>query len=480
MAAIACGGKKPAPASQPTLPDVAKPEPSKVDPVKREVWVGTLVLPTNLVDITVTFSERDGKVTASLDVPYAKLTGIALDDVAFTPDAIKFTWNKPTAPQAAEHYAFARTADVATGTLTTAGQKFYAKLAKLAPGEAVHSTLARPQTPKPPFPYAEREASIDAPEDGVLAGTLTIPAGKGPFPAVLLISGSGQQDRDETIFGHRSFRVIADRLTRDGFAVLRVDDRATGKTKGKLGSLDTDTTDALASFQWLAKQPEVDPKRVGLIGHSVGGVIAPAIAARTQKVAFIVALAGPGVSGADLVPLQSDAMMAVMKVPDDVRAKLVAIQRKVGAAIVKGEPVGLKAALRASLVDAAAATGQPKPDDATLDAAVEAKLSEVTNPWVVSFFKTLPPWRKVKCPVLAVTGDKDLQVPADANFAKISEAMRAGGNKDLTTMKRPGLNHLYQHATTGLVDEYAVIEETFDTETLDLVAKWLADKAHVK
>ena len=455
---------------------VAAPEPPKET---REVWSGTLVLPADLRDIVVNFVERGGTWSATLEIPSAKVTGLALADVALEPDAIRFTLVKPSMPAANEQFVFVRTGATATGTLLIAGQSFPAKLVQLKPGEAPRPAIARPQTPKPPYPYAEREVTIEAPEAGVLAGTLTIPAGNGPFPAVVLISGSGQQDRDETLFGHRPFRVIADRLTRDGFAVLRTDDRATGKTKGAIGSLETDIGDGRAAFEWLAKQPEVDPKRVGVIGHSVGGIVAPTIAARTQKVAFVVALAGPGVPGWELIPMQIEAMMVAAKLPAPVAARIARAQRAVGAAVVKGDQKAIRTALKASLVEAASAIGQPKPDDAVLEAVVEQKLPEVTNAWTVSFFKSDPAaaWRKVKCPVLAVIGDKDLQVPAAINLAKTTEALKAARNRDVTAVTRPGLNHLYQHAETGSIEEYGAIEETFDPATLELVAKWLVERA---
>lgn len=351
-----------------------------------------------------------------------------------------------------------------------------------AAAEEPRPALARPQAPKPPFPYTEREVAIDAPEAGKLAGTLTLPPGQGPFPAALLISGSGQQDRDETIFGHRPFRLLADRLAREGIAVLRTDDRGTGTTTGAAGTLETDFGDARAAFEWLAKQPEIDPKRVGMIGHSVGGLIAPTVAARTGKVAFVVALAGPGVTGVEIVAAQLEALLIASGIPAAAAKRIADAQRTVGAAIAKGDPKQLRAVLKASFVESANALGHPVPDDATLEKLVDAKLPETANPWVVSLFKSDAPatWRKVKCPVLAINGDKDLQVPADANLAGIAAALKAGGNRDVTTKKLPGLNHLFQHAATGQIEEYGTIEETFDPATLDLIAAWVVEKTKPK
>jgi uncharacterized protein len=473
---LACGGKAPPPTAPLPPDEVAVPTTPPRE--LRETWAGSIAVPGELVHVVVSFVKRDDAWTATLAIPGTEITELALTDVALEADAIRFTLHKPAAPQANEIYQFRRDGDQAEGLMAMAGQRFFARLVKVGEGEPPRPAIARPQTPQPPYPYTEREVTIEAPADGVLAGTLAIPSGTGPFPAVLLISGSGQQDRDSTIFGHKPFRVIADKLAREGFVVLRTDDRAAGQTKGELGSLETDIGDARAAFEWLTKQAEVDAKRVGLIGHSVGGYIAPAVAARTQKVAFIVALAGLGVPGAELIPLQLEALMIAAKLPEPAIARIVAAQRKVGAAIVKGDPKAIRAALEQSLVEAAAATGQPRPDDATLAALVEQKLAETSNPWVVSLFKADPGpvWRKVKAPVLALIGDKDLQVPAAINLAKTAAALRAGGNRDVTTRTLAGLNHLFQRAETGMIEEYAVIEQTFDPEALDEIAAWLRDR----
>jgi uncharacterized protein len=474
---VACGPPKPSPKLAP-LPDDTKPVEAPKPPVDlKEDWSATLAMPHDLVSVVIHFTGHDSTWNATMDIPGA--AGIPLTGVTHSDKLLGFVLAKPAAPQMNETYKFERAGDTATGVVVIANQPFYAKMLKLAAGEAPKPAIARPQTPKPPFPYGSREVTITAPENGSLAGTLTIPEGKGPFPAILLVSGSGQQDRDETIFGHKAFAVLADRFTRDGIAVLRTDDRGIGKTTGALGSLDTDIGDARAAIEWMLKQPEIDPKRVGILGHSIGGVIAPIVAERTGKIAFIVALAGPGVSGVELVPMQLELELKIRKAPDAIIKVIVASQYKVGAAIAKGKEADVKVALRQSAIETAAAMGAPKPSDAELDAAVTAQLPSVANPWVISFFKTdpQPAWRKIKSPVLLVIGEKDTQVPADINIAKVKDALKRAGNRDVTAEKRPGLNHLYQHADTGLLDEYGMIEETFDPATLDLVSKWLVSKS---
>jgi dienelactone hydrolase len=469
-------------ARQPVVPDdeaAAKPDAGAEVDRSTEVWWGTLVLPTDLVDIVVTFRHDGDAVTATFSVPAMKVENLALSEVELGPELIRFTLMKEP-PYPPEHYQFARRpgGPVAEGVLELGGNQFAARMIRQDPGAPPRIPIQRPQTPLPPYPYAVRDVTIPAPEDGVLAGTLTIPAGTGPFPAVVLISGSGQQDRDETIYGHRPFRVLADRMTRAGFVVLRTDDRGIGQTRGKLGTLETDIGDGRAAFEWLASQPEVDARRVGILGHSAGGIVAPTVAARTGKVAFVVALAGPGLPGWELVPLQLTAIMDAAGMKPEVVKKLAAAQRAVGKAMVGGKPAQVKAALRASIVDAVVATGRPPPTAEQLDAAVAAKLPEVTDPWTVSFFKTDPraAWRKVKVPVLALIGERDLQVPAAINLAEITAALKKAGNKDVTTRTLPGLNHLYQHAPTGAVEEYGRIEETFDPATLEAIVSWMAER----
>ena len=348
--------------------------------------------------------------------------------------------------------------------------------------------LPRPQTPKPPLPYTQREVLYENPTDkSKLGGTLTIPRSSDAnkrHPAVLLITGSGPQDRDETIFGHKPFFVIADRLTRDGFVVLRVDDRGVGKSTGKLKQATEElfATDVAAGVAFLKKQAEVDPKKVGLLGHSEGGIIAPMVAAdRKQGIAFVVSMAGPGVPGKVLSPMQIGTILKAQgKLPADAIKKVVAIQKKVQAlALKKGDH---KEKIIKLLKEGFAVAVKHAPEKhkklATptfLAAQLQTQLATMATPWFKSFMTTDPArhWRKVKCPVLLLNGDKDLQVPADVNLKKVVKALKRARNEDVTARKLAGLNHLFQKAKTGLIVEYAQLDETFDTGALDLIAGWM-------
>jgi pimeloyl-ACP methyl ester carboxylesterase len=342
----------------------------------------------------------------------------------------------------------------------------------------------RPQTPKPPFPYAEREVLYDNPVAKTkIGGTLTLPVGAGPHPVVLLITGSGSQDRDETLFGHKPFLVIADHLARKGIAVLRVDDRGVGKSTGDpmVSTIEDHATDVEAGIAFLKTQKEIDPKRIGLAGHSEGGLIAPIVAARSTDVAFIVSLAGPGVSGAELNPMQVKALLEAQKVSPAVIAEIVAGQSKLMQLIVKDAPdAELKAALKELAKAGAKVTPGESPEDAEKSVGVE--LGRLLSPWFRSWAKLEPAAHlsKVRVPMLILIGDKDLQVPADANIARAKDALAKGGNTQVRAEKLPGLNHLFQTAKTGAVEEYVTISETFNPAALELMTGWLRATAHLE
>lgn len=355
---------------------------------------------------------------------------------------------------------------------------------QVVPSQSIAAYGERPQTPKPPFPYAEEEVSYKNSVGGFeIGGTLTLPQGPGPHPAVLLITGSGPQDRDETLFGHKPFAVIADRLTREGIAVLRVDDRGVGKTGGDpaTSTVEDHATDVEAGLAFLATRPEIDAKRLGLIGHSEGGVIAPVVAARSNEVAFIVSLAGPGVSGAALNPMQVRALLEAGGGPPEVIEKIVAGQTELMALLVADAPEEqLVEAVKKLALVAVELTPGAKPDD--LDAAKTAaqQMVPLLSPWFRSWAKLDPAVHlaKLEIPVLVMIGDKDLQVPADQNLAAIDAALT--GKPKVRTEKLAGLNHLFQTAKTGAVEEYVTLSETFAPAALDMLAQWVVEVSKAK
>lgn len=330
--------------------------------------------------------------------------------------------------------------------------------------------VRRPQEPRPPFPYTAQDVTIPGGGMGVqLAGTLTLPSGKGPFPAVVLVHGSGPNDRDETVFNHRPFAVLADHLTRQGIAVLRYDKRG---IKASTGSFALATThdfaaDAEAALAWLAKRPEIQGKRMGLLGHSEGGIIAPLVAARSQAPAFLILLAGPAVSGEEVLYAQGEALVKAMGGSPEV----VAAQRKSQEhvfALLKQHPDATPEAYAALLGASLSPEARQAAEKTLLQQA-----RQVANPWFRTFLglDPRPALRQVKVPVLALFGEKDLQILPSQNQPEMEKAL--AGHKRSEVQTFPGLNHLFQPAKTGTVQEYGVIETTMDPAVLQRVSRWI-------
>jgi fermentation-respiration switch protein FrsA (DUF1100 family) len=327
--------------------------------------------------------------------------------------------------------------------------------------------LRRPQNPTKPYPYHDEDVSYENKVQNVtLAATLTIPSGKGPFPAVVLITGSGPQDRDESLLGHKPFLVLSDYLTRHGIAVLRADDRGTAKSTGDFSTATTAdfATDTEAGIAYLKTRAEVNPHKIGLIGHSEGGIIAPMIAARNSDVAFIVMMAGSGVPGDEILVAQVQAIAESSGKTHEEALKIAARQREI-LALVKSEkdPAVLEKELKQKLAG----------DGLEAQAGIEIKA--FTSPWF-RYFMTYDPasaLRKVTCPVLAINGEKDVQVPPKQNLPAIRKALEQGGNKHFEVEELPRLNHLFQTAKTGSPAEYASIEETISPVALEKMSSWI-------
>lgn len=337
--------------------------------------------------------------------------------------------------------------------------------------------LRRPQNPVKPYPYREEEVTFSNESANVkLAGTLTLPRGAGPFPAAVLLAGSGPQDRDGTLANHKPFLVLADYLTRKGIAVLRYDKRGVGQSTG---SSEAATTldlagDAQSALAYLKSRKGIDPARVGLIGHSEGAMIAPAIAAGSQDLPWIVLLAAPATKGEDTLLNQSDLIARAGGLDD---AQVLAslnfdkqaydlLQKETDSAVVTEK---LKSLVKESGLDSALPP-----------VALDAQLHMMTSPWFRFFlsYDPLPDLKKTKCPVLALYGEKDLQVPPKINLPMLQQAFTDAGNKQAEVRQLPTLNHLFQHAYTGSPTEYAAIDETFSPEALKIIGDWLAARTN--
>jgi fermentation-respiration switch protein FrsA (DUF1100 family) len=418
----------------------------------------------------------DGSFSGTMDSPDQGAAGITMDPVTFKDGVLTATW----APG-----QFTYTGKLSedglnlTGSFTQGGATYELNMRKVKELPPV----IRPQDPKKPYPYKEEEVEYKNERDGIkLAATLTLPKEGGPFPAVVLITGSGAQDRNEEVMGHRPFLVLADHLTRKGIAVLRADDRGVGGTTGNISLSTTENFafDALAGVAYLQSRPEIDSTKIGLAGHSEGGIIAPLVASMSDDIAFIVLMAGTGLTGEEILYLQAALIAASNGTPEDKIEENRQEQKKIFA-VLKSDKSDkeIKQDLTAMFKqDYAAMSDEEKKSIPDTEAYLERQFNQLLSPWF-RFFLTYDPkptLEKVKCPVLALNGEKDLQVPPKENLEAIEGALREGGNKDYSVKMLPGLNHLFQKAGTGAPSEYAQIPETINPAALNTISAWLLER----
>jgi dienelactone hydrolase len=355
------------------------------------------------------------------------------------------------------------------------------------PFSAAAQQTIKPQTPQPPFNYTVDSVEYNNADKSVhLAGTLTYPKTKGPFAVAVLITGSGLQDRDETIINHKPFAVIADYLTNNGMAVLRVDDRTKGKSKGDVAnatSLDY-SNDVLTSINYLQTRNEIDKNKIGVIGHSEGGFIAPIVFTKYPKLAFIISLAGTGVSGAAILlkqqtdPLKGKVSQTVFDAYFNLtKQTLYTIHDYANESdsLILDRVKKIFTTWQSAYADSILLPLNAKNVSADIYANMQVKKELI--PWLRYFIATEPSvfWSKVTCPVLVLNGEKDKQVYPEDNVPAIQKALQAAHNKNVTVKILPGLNHLFQHCTECSVSvaEYAKIDETFSSEVLAIMNSWL-------
>jgi len=428
-------------------------------------WIGLLKIQGMELDLYFNISKKENNYSATLDVPKQGAKGIPVTAVEFK-DA---TLNISVGALGMTYVGILKNDSLVTGEFKQMGTLLPLDL-KRVDGESVK--LVRPQTPKPPFPYREENINFKNTKDNItLAGTLTLPTDKSDFPTVILISGSGPQNRNAEIFGHQSFWVIADYLTRQGIGVLRYDDRGTADSGGdfsKATSFDF-VEDVRAAVTYLKSREDIRSNKIGLIGHSEGGMIAPIVASEPNTVDFIVLLAGPGLPGKELMLLQKATIEEARKTPAPMIDRGQVVMGGAYDHILKTEindPM-----LKDSLITYFRASyNNMIPEDQ-----LHNIVNQLSSPWMMKFIKydPAPMLQKVQVPVLALNGEKDLQVPAKENLTAIESALKKGGNTSVITKEFPGLNHLFQSCETGLVGEYGILEETFSEEVLSEIATWV-------
>jgi uncharacterized protein len=438
------------------------------------IWEGKLKVPgTELRIVFRIIKTPEGNLTATMDSPDQGVTGIPVDAVILQDSNLSI---EVKAIAGIYEGIISQDYSIIEGDWKQAGASFPLFLQKIE--KAVE--ISRPQEPKKPFPYIEEEINYENMEAGImLAGTLTIPAEEGLFPAVLLISGSGPQDRNETVFGHQPFLVLADYLTRQGIAVLRVDDRGVGESKGDFSKATSKdfASDVQAGIKYLKTREEINPKQIGLIGHSEGGIIAPMVAIQSPDVAFIVLMAGPGLPGEDILYMQNELISKAAGMIEEKINRNRYYNEKLYSLIKEEGNKEILLEKASSVFDEyfAELTQEEKSQIGDRDKYIDVQLQNMLSSWF-KFFLTYDPrptLSKVSCPVLAMIGSKDLQVPPKENLKAIEEALIAGGNNHYLIKELPGLNHVFQKAETGSPDEYARIEETISPVALELIGDWV-------
>jgi pimeloyl-ACP methyl ester carboxylesterase len=448
-------------ATAPLSPEHKPAKPSDID----GVWMGWL--DTGAVKLRVVFhivNTADGLI-ATIDSPDQGMRAMPASSV--TRDGVSLKVEVNAIGGVFEGRIAADRLSI-EGTWTQRGGKLALLLRPVK--DLSEGPRKRPQNPAKPYPYREEEVFFENQVQNVtLAATLTLPQGRPPFPAVLLITGSGPQDRDESLLGHKPFLILSDYLTRKGIAVLRADDRGVGKSTGNFATATTAdfATDTEAGVAYLKTRAEIDHHKIGLIGHSEGGVIAPMVAARNASVAFIVMMAGTGVPGDQILPAQSEAIAVAGGKNPEKAAQDAARQREL-IALVESEKD--RAVLEKELKEKMA-VWMP-------EAQLGAQINQITSPWF-RYFLTYDPaiaLRQVTCPALAINGERDTQVLPKQNLPPIRKALEEAGNRHFEVDELPGLNHLFQTAKTGAPGEYTEIEETISPIALEKIASWILQR----
>ena len=420
-------------------------------------WKGQLDLGMKL-ELGFDIKAVENGFSATLDVPAQGAHGVPVDKVEFQDNRLQLTMSALDAT-----YSGVLKEGRIEGEFTQRGMTFPLNLEK----SEKEAQQVRPQDPHPPFDYRIEEVTFSNEKEGnTLTGTLTIPAGEGPFPALVLVSGSGQQNRDEELMNHRPFWVIADYCARHGVAVLRYDDRGVGGSTGEVEnatSLDF-SYDAEAAFDFLRNRKEINASRIGILGHSEGGIINFMVAERRPEVAFLVSLAGPAVKGIEVLKEQQKAVLRASGLTE--------------------EAVQFSSNANAQLFDVIEASSDREEADSHLrrllkgwgynEDLTEQTIGQMASTWMYYFLKYDPTEAIVKtnCPALLLNGSKDLQVLASQNLPAYEKIIAEHGKTNLTLRELPDLNHLFQHCETGSPDEYFTIEETISPEVLELIVEF--------
>lgn len=444
-------------------------------------WQGAINIMGQDLGIVAHFTSEGPALAVILDIPMQNAMGLPMQNVSYQHPKVHF--EIPGAAVAV--FEGTVEGDRISGDYLQSGLKGTFTLQKqsavegAAPASAAAESADAPGAE--PIPYSEEEVEFTNGEIR-LAGTLTIPEGLGPFPAVIMITGSGPQNRDEELFGFKPFRVIADYLARAGIAVLRYDDRGVGGSTGNIATATTAdfATDVQAAVDLLKQRDDMDTGKIGVIGHSEGGLIGPMVA-QSGELAFVVILAGTSMTGAEILFEQGAQILQANGATAEEMRQQRAMQEQLFAAIRTGEgwdevKASIASQIRASVDQLPADRRAAIADvDAYVNTQVQAQVAQSQSPWFRFFidYDPVPALEALQVPTLAVFGELDLQVPPDANRPGMEQAFVKGGQGKYKIVTLKGANHLFQKATTGSPAEYASLEKAFVPELLPLITEWI-------
>lgn len=434
-------------------------------------WTGMLNVEQMHLRIAIKFEKIAGRIVATVDSPDQNSFGMPASKVTFENDVLYIEM-----VDLGVTYKGNYANDEISGIFEQGGYKVPLAIKR----EKTADTVAvRPQEPKPPFPYISEDVKFENRKDGVsISGTLTLPNKNGKFPAVVMITSLGPHDRDNSSYGHKPFLVIADFLTKNGIAVLRYDDRGTAGSTGDFSkSTFTDFfADASCAVDYLRSMTEIDKKNIGICGYNEGGEIAGLLASKRKDVAFLVLMSSPGVSGHELF-LSRQEFVAKQKV--FAREKIEKARAFYNGAIDIILGSDDNDSNKAKLEDYFLKHAKDIPDSIPAGISAEDAADQITEkfsaPWMQDFLRydPRPALKKVNCPVLALGGKNDIEVPSGQNLAEIKSALDGGGNRKVTVREYPSLNHLFQKSNTGSPDEYKSIEETISPQVLSDISDWI-------
>lgn len=435
-------------------------------------WNGVLKVQETQLRLVFNVTKSGETFNATMDSPDQGANGIPVTKTTFENSKIKFE----VANVRIEYNGELKDNEI-IGTFKQGSQEFPMNLSRKAIEKEI---VKRPQEPSKPYSYYSEDVTFQNLNAKVsLAGTLTLPKKEGVFPVVILISGSGPQNRDEELLGHKPFLVLSDYFTKNGIAVLRYDDRGVGLSKGdfKTATSADFATDVESAITYLKTRKEINKKQIGLVGHSEGGLIAPMVASKSKDVNFIVLLAGTGIQGDKLLLLQQELIAKANGASEtDIKKSIQANAKLFEMVVQSNDNQKLKADLTYQINEIIKNDNSAEiPNGMTKEQYITLQVNQITSPWMEYFIKynPTPTLEKVKCPVLAVNGEKDLQVPPKENLTAIKNALIKGGNKNVTTIEFPNLNHLFQECKTGSPSEYATIEQTFSPIALAEITEWI-------